>query len=96
MVLNNFWELIDEILNGFLFVLIGLAMLNIHVDNFAITIGLVCIIIVFIARLLSILVPDFILGQILRRQASFSLGKSTLLALGWNSWWIINCTSSLD
>ena len=82
LVLNNFWELIDEILNGFLFVLIGLAMLNIHVDNSAITIGLVCIIIVFVARLLSILVPDFILGQILRRRASFSLSKSTLLAWG--------------
>jgi CPA1 family monovalent cation:H+ antiporter len=57
-------------------------MLNIHVDNSAITIGLVCIIIVFVARLLSILVPDFILGQILRRRASFSLSKSTLLAWG--------------
>jgi CPA1 family monovalent cation:H+ antiporter len=82
LVLNNFWELINEILNGFLFVLIGLAMLNIHVDNSAITIGLTCIIIVFIARLLSILVPDFLLSKILRRQSSFSSSKSTLLAWG--------------
>lgn len=80
LVLNNFWELIDEILNAFLFVLIGLAMLNIDIDHAAIILGLVCILIVFIARLLSIWLPDFIFAAVLRRKPNFS--QSTLLAWG--------------
>lgn len=82
LVLNNFWELIDEILNAFLFVLIGLAMINIEINHSAIMIGLVMIIVVFIARLMSIWAPDFILGSILRRRSNFSCKKSTLLAWG--------------
>lgn len=82
LVLNNFWELIDEILNAFLFVLIGLMMLTIKVDHAAILLGVVCIVIVFIARLISVWAPDFILGTVLRRQSSFSCKKSTLLAWG--------------
>ncbi len=82
LVLNNFWELIDEILNAFLFVLIGLAMINIEITHSAIMIGLVMIIVVFIARLMSIWAPDFILGTILRRRSNFSCKKSTLLAWG--------------
>lgn len=75
LVLNNFWELIDEILNAFLFVLIGLMMLTIKVDQAAILLGVVCIVIVFIARLISVWAPDFILGTVLRRQSSFSCKK---------------------
>lgn len=82
LVLNNFWELIDEILNAFLFVLIGLAMINIEITHSAIMIGLVMIIVVFITRLISIWAPDFVLGTVLRRQSSFSCKKSTLLAWG--------------
>lgn len=82
LVLNNFWELIDEILNAFLFVLIGLMMLTIKIDQAAIILGVVCIVIVFIARLISVWAPDFLLSVIFQRQASFSYKKSTLLAWG--------------
>ena len=75
-------KFIDEILNAFLFVLIGLMMLTIKVDQAAILLGVVCIVIVFIARLISVWAPDFILGTVLRRQSSFSCKKSTLLAWG--------------
>ena len=82
LVLNNFWELIDEILNGFLFVLIGLAMLTIKVSHAAIMLGLVCIILVFISRLISIWLPDFLLAKLLRRQSSFTSAKSILMSWG--------------
>lgn len=81
LVLNNFWELIDEILNGFLFVLIGLAMLTITIDRSAIFIGLISIVIVFIARLFSIWAPEFIL-KLFHSKRELSLAKSTLLAWG--------------
>jgi len=84
LVINNFWELIDEILNGFLFVLIGLAMINIQVDHGAIFLGLICVIIVFISRLLSIWLPDLMLSNIFfrKRGMTFSISKSTLMAWG--------------
>lgn len=82
LVLNNFWELIDEILNAFLFVLIGLAMINIKIDHADIMIGAVAIIIVFVARLISIWAPDLLLSTFMRRQSSFSTSKSTLMAWG--------------
>ena len=83
LVINNFWELIDEILNGFLFVLIGLAMINIDINKSAIILGLLCVIIVFIARLLSIFFPDLILSKFFRnRGTTFSMNKSILMAWG--------------
>lgn len=83
LVVNNFWELIDEILNGFLFILIGLAIININIDKNAIIAGLVCVIIVFIARLLSICFPDLIISNLLRKKGmNFSLNKSILMAWG--------------
>ncbi len=82
LVINNFWELIDEILNGFLFVLIGLAMLNIHIDRRAIILGGICILLVFFARFISVWLPDWILAAVLRRKSSFSWSKSTLMAWG--------------
>lgn len=82
LVINNFWELVDEILNAFLFVLIGLAMININIEHSDIMIGIVAIGIVFVARFLSIFMPDLLMAGILRRKSNFSCSKSTLLAWG--------------
>lgn len=83
LVLTNFWELIDEVLNAFLFVLIGLMTLNLHIDSTALILGGFGIFIVFIARLLSIWAPDFVLSLLLwKKKSAFSCSKSTLLAWG--------------
>lgn len=82
IVINNFWELIDEILNAFLFVLIGLTMINIKISNADIMIGAITIIIVFVARFLSIWAPDWIMGKIFNYRTFSDSKKTTLLAWG--------------
>lgn len=58
--LNKFWELIDEILNAILFLFIGFELLLIPdiVSHWGL--GLVAILIVLLARLLSIWIPSLI------------------------------------
>lgn len=82
IVINNFWELIDEILNAFLFVLIGLTMINIKISNADIMIGAITIIIVFVARFLSIWAPDWLMGKIFNYRTFSDSKKTTLLAWG--------------
>jgi len=55
--LDNFWELIDEILNALLFVLIGLEVLLLTFDRLNLTIGLLAIPMVLIARLIAVSLP---------------------------------------
>ncbi|HZX57254.1 MAG TPA: sodium:proton antiporter [Mucilaginibacter sp.] len=55
--LEKFWELIDEILNAILFLLIGLEMLVIKTNITIIFIGTISILIVLLARWISVLVP---------------------------------------
>lgn len=55
--LNEFWEILDEVFNGILFVLIGLAM---HLLDFSYTyliLGILTIFIVLIARFISVFLP---------------------------------------
>ena len=52
--LDTFWELIDEILNAVLFVIIGLEVLAIPLDNTYVIIALAAILIVFVARYFSV------------------------------------------
>jgi len=55
--LDNFWELLDDILNAVLFALVGLEVVAVHLDwHYAIA-GILAIPIVLIARLISIAVP---------------------------------------
>lgn len=82
LVLTHFWELIDEVLNAFLFVLIGLTTIKLHIDSNALILGCFGIFIVFIARLLSIWAPDFITSLLFWRKSTFSCSKSTLMAWG--------------
>ena len=56
--LKKFWELIDEILNAILFLFIGLELVLIpDLGNYWIP-GLICIVVVLIARFLSIWLPN--------------------------------------
>lgn len=55
--LGKFWELVDEILNAILFMLIGLEVLIIKVNMQLLAIGGVIILIVLLARLISVWLP---------------------------------------
>ena len=59
---GKFWELIDEILNAILFMLIGFEMLVITYHIKLMWIGLLAIIIVLLARLISVSIPIFFLS----------------------------------
>ncbi|MGK0386203.1 MAG: CPA1 family monovalent cation:H+ antiporter [Patiriisocius sp.] len=55
--INSFWEILDDVFNGILFVLIGLA---IHLLEFSVSyilLGMLAICIVLFARFISVLVP---------------------------------------
>ncbi len=55
--LEKFWQLIDEMLNTILFVMIGLQMVNLpYINNYWLT-GGIAIVLILIARWLSILLP---------------------------------------
>ncbi|MEO8886752.1 MAG: sodium:proton antiporter, partial [Mucilaginibacter sp.] len=59
--LGKFWHLIDEILNAVLFLFIGLEMLIIKVNFTVMIIGGVAIILVLLARWVSVVIPVYIL-----------------------------------
>lgn len=61
--LGKFWELIDEILNAILFLLIGLEMLVVKMESTVLSIGLLAIIAVLMARWLSVAIPVFFLKR---------------------------------
>jgi monovalent cation:H+ antiporter, CPA1 family len=60
--LDNFWELIDEILNAVLFVLIGMEILVIGFSSQYVMVGLLMIPTVLLVRFLTVLVPVKILS----------------------------------
>jgi CPA1 family monovalent cation:H+ antiporter len=63
--LEKFWQLIDEMLNTILFVMIGLQMVNLpYITNYWLT-GGIAIILILIARWISILLPLTFLRQTL-------------------------------
>ena len=75
--LEQFWTLIDEILNAVLFVMIGLQMVNVpFINNYWIT-GGISIVIILIARWLSIMLPL----TFLRR--SLNVNYSSINILTW-------------
>jgi CPA1 family monovalent cation:H+ antiporter len=76
--LDKFWEIIDEILNAVLFFLIGIEMIIIEFKMQHIWIGLIGIVIVLIARFLSVLVPFIFL----RKNNVFQKHSLTLLTWG--------------
>lgn len=56
-LLNDIWEVLDDVFNGILFVLIGLAIHLLNFDMGYLTLGLLAIAIVLIARFISVLLP---------------------------------------
>ncbi|WP_184543322.1 cation:proton antiporter [Mucilaginibacter sp. FT3.2] len=64
--LEKFWQLVDEMLNTILFVMIGLQLINLpFVNNYWVT-GSISIVMILIARWLSIMLPLTFLRQSLK------------------------------
>jgi len=76
--LDNFWELIDEILNSVLFLLIGLEVLAVAADLHVLAAGLLIIPMVLLARFVSVGVPVLVL----KRFREFSPGAVRVLTWG--------------
>ena len=75
--IDKFWEMIDEVLNAILFLLIGFEMLIIpfHLNMFFL--GCISIIIVLLARLISVAIPIYLL----KFKGNFE--KNSLAILTW-------------
>jgi monovalent cation:H+ antiporter, CPA1 family len=76
--LDNFWELVDEVLNAVLFVLIGLELLVLTLTSQYLLAGLLAIPMALFARAVSVGVP---IG-IMRRFRSYSPGAVSILTWG--------------
>jgi CPA1 family monovalent cation:H+ antiporter len=76
--LEKFWELIDEFLNGVLFLLIGIEALVVAFHGPSVAAGLVCIGVVLLARLISVALPV----SVLRLRLRFSPGVVRILTWG--------------
>ena len=55
--INSFWEILDDVFNGVLFVLIGLAIHLLNFNSEYIILGVLAIFIVLFARFISVLLP---------------------------------------
>lgn len=63
--LQKFWQLIDEMLNTILFVMIGLQMINLPYLKYNWLIGGIAIMLIFVSRWLSVLLPLTFMRRIL-------------------------------
>ena len=76
--LDTFWELIDEALNAILFLLIGLEVMVISITGDLMEVGLIAIVVVLLARFISVVVPVTVMKQF----KDFSPGAVRLLTWG--------------
>ena len=76
--LDDFWELIDEILNAVLFVLIGLELLIIAFHGHLVLAGVIVFPLVILARFISVAIPI----TALRRRRPFTRGAIRILTWG--------------
>jgi monovalent cation:H+ antiporter, CPA1 family len=76
--LDDFWELIDEILNAVLFVLIGLELLIISFHAKTLLAGLFAFPVVILARFVAVAVPV----TLMRKRRPFSRGAIRILTWG--------------
>jgi CPA1 family monovalent cation:H+ antiporter len=74
---HKFWEMIDEIMNAILFVLIGLELLLIPFQLSFLYVGLISILVILVARFLSLTIPSFIF------RFSYEFPKSTYIIMTW-------------
>jgi CPA1 family monovalent cation:H+ antiporter len=75
--MNKFWELADEMLNAVLFLLIGFEMLVIKMDIAMLAIGLIAILIVLLARWISVALPIAFLRK------KMTIEKNAISILTW-------------
>jgi CPA1 family monovalent cation:H+ antiporter len=73
--LDSFWELTDEFLNAVLFILIGIELLVISITPRSLAIGAVAVLLVLVARFLSVAGPV----AVMRRFVRFSPGAVPIL-----------------
>ncbi|WP_282609880.1 sodium:proton antiporter [Pelagibius sp. Alg239-R121] len=76
--LNNFWALLDEILNSVLFLLIGLEIVAIAQDSGHLLLGVASILLVLAGRCVGVGVPMLIMSRI----ADFTRGAYPILVWG--------------
>ncbi len=76
--LDKFWELIDEVLNAVLFLLIGFEMLVVQMNHYLFIMGLITVLIVLLARWLSVAIPVIALYK----AATFEKHAVTMLTWG--------------
>jgi CPA1 family monovalent cation:H+ antiporter len=76
--LDNFWVLVDEVLNAVLFVLIGMEVLVLSYQQSYLWAGLIMIPLVLLARLVAVWVPV----SIMRRYREFSPMAVSILTWG--------------
>lgn len=76
--LDDFWELMDEILNAVLFVLIGLELLIIAFSGRTLLAGLLAFPVVILARFIAVAVPV----SLMRRRRVFTPGAIRILTWG--------------
>ena len=75
--LNEFWEILDDVFNGILFVLIGLAMHLLDFNKAYLILGIIAIIIVLFARVVSVFLPYSLLKHEEKKPIK------TILILSW-------------
>lgn len=75
--MHKFWEMIDEIFNAILFVLIGLELLIVPFEMSFFYIGLIAIILIIIARFLSLIIPTYIF------RLKYEFPQKTFLIMTW-------------
>lgn len=76
--LYKFWEMMDELMNAILFLLIGFEMLIVAFNLTLLWLGLIAIVIVLFARLISVSLPIFVL----RNKKTFENNSIPILTWG--------------
>lgn len=74
---DKFWEIIDEILNAFLFVLIGLELLLVNTNSTIFIVAVLLIFISLISRYISLYLPSLII------RSKEHITRKTLFILTW-------------
>ena len=75
--IDKFWEMIDEVFNAILFLLIGFEMLIIQFSSTLVWLGCISILIVLLARFVSVAIPIYML------QAKKTFEKNAIPILTW-------------
>lgn len=75
--IDDFWNIVDDLLNTCLFVLIGLKVLTIDLDLYWFLIGGIVIFVIMFARYISIIIPSLFIKS--RYENFYNVNKKSLL-----------------